>query len=129
MADRAQLVEHRAIDWDVPKAYDAEHYTYVNWLHALGSKDQETFKRTGYALPVGVNARYDYVQPSLRPFNVRVSRYRAPGGREARWDLVGDQAASYSPSGTGQEAAPPGFIFQPIVANAKPFNFYNGGVF
>lgn len=116
MADRAGLIESRPVDFDVALRNDAEHYLYVNYEQGLGSKNPMLFKRRGGSIPNGVNARYEYVQPNLRPLNVRTVRYHAPGGRESAWDPSGLQRQ------TGYN--PPGYIDDIIQVNPKPENFY-----
>lgn len=117
MADRAGLVEQQPVNFEIPKALDTENYTYVNYLHALGSKDPKTFKRTGIQLPVGVNARFESIQPTLRPLNRRVTRYHAPGGRQSSWDFQGNQKQS--------GYVPLGYINEEIRVNPKPDNYYS----
>ena len=117
MADRAQLIEQQPVNFSIPKQLDNEHYVYVNYEHALGSKDPKTFKRTGIHLPVGVNARYENIQPTLRPLNRRQTRYHAPGGRESSWDVLGNQSQS--------GVVPPGYINEEIRVNPKMDNYYS----
>jgi hypothetical protein len=114
--DRAQLVEARPVDFDVPLANDVENFTYVNYLQGLGSKNPFTFQRRGWSLPNGVAAHYEKVQPSLRPLNTQVARYHAPGGRESAFDMSGLLTQ------TGR--VPPGYIDDIIQVNPKSFNFY-----